>query len=79
MNESKDNQSIRRLFDDALSQSLDALFEMPDVDQVVSAVADGNAAILISSAGVRVVPIITDELPAGRSDADDSPTPGMYL
>jgi hypothetical protein len=74
----EDVTRVREMFDEAMAESFDALFDAPDVVAVVSAVAQGQLAIVITGDALRVVAVETVE-PAGQEPADDDYRPGMYL
>ncbi|MDI6912201.1 hypothetical protein [Nocardioides sp.] len=65
----------RRLFDEALAQSVDALFARPDAVAVVSAVAEGDLAIVITGDSLHVI-AVTDANVASPAPQQNPETPG---
>lgn len=74
---------VRQLFDEAVAETFDALFQAPDIVEVVSAVAAGDLAIVISGATVQVLavqaPVDDAASPPAPVSAPSDESFGMYL
>lgn len=73
-----DMTRVRQLFDEAMAETFDALFEAPDAVAVVSAVAQGDLAIVITGDTLRVVSVVSDEAAQPQPDREVFGT-GLYL
>lgn len=69
----------RRMFDEVMSKTFDALFDEPDIVPLIAAVAEGSAALVITGGTLQIARVDHVERASRVPQVADDDMPGMYL